>query len=213
MAKEYIPYTGPIVTRVEAIRAGLKHYFTGKPCASGHLSPRFTLYSNCMACNRMRRLVWHAANKEKSNSQSRGWYHSNPDKRQVYRDANKDRIRAASKANKLLHKDRIKVERKAWWRANPDKMAEIRRNRKALRGGASGKHTNEDIVRIRKAQKDRCALCRVNLKGAGHVDHIIAVSKGGSNWPKNLQMLCVRCNCRKRDDDPIDFSQRLGLLL
>ncbi len=42
-----------IKTRAEAIRLGVKSYFTGKPCKNGHLSERHAK-GNCLACGRER---------------------------------------------------------------------------------------------------------------------------------------------------------------
>ena len=56
MAKTYIPYTGPIVTRAEALAIGLNRYFTGLPCKFGHLSERHTKKSYCSYCWRLVRL-------------------------------------------------------------------------------------------------------------------------------------------------------------
>lgn len=41
-----------IVMRAEAIKLGLSHYFTGKPCKNGHISERNTYGRGCMKCNK-----------------------------------------------------------------------------------------------------------------------------------------------------------------
>lgn len=40
----------PSMTRKGAKAAGLRTYYTGKPCARGHLSERFTRSGNCAKC-------------------------------------------------------------------------------------------------------------------------------------------------------------------
>ena len=40
-----------IVTRVEAIKSGLTHYYTGKPCKHEHLSKRRANDRVCMECD------------------------------------------------------------------------------------------------------------------------------------------------------------------
>jgi 5-methylcytosine-specific restriction endonuclease McrA len=56
-----------------------------------------------------------------------------------------------------------------------------------------------DDVRIFVWRRDegRCAKCgsRENLE----FDHIIPVSKGGSNTARNIQLLCEKCNREKGD--------------
>lgn len=37
-------------SRVIAMRAGLSHYYTGKPCLNGHLSDRHTTSGQCVEC-------------------------------------------------------------------------------------------------------------------------------------------------------------------
>ncbi|HFW6621196.1 TPA: hypothetical protein ACICHD_002812 [Escherichia coli] len=39
-----------IVTRMEAAKAGLNRYFTGKRCRHGHLSERYVLNGTCVEC-------------------------------------------------------------------------------------------------------------------------------------------------------------------
>ena len=55
----------------------------------------------------------------------------------------------------------------------------------------------EDLKILFKRYGYRCALCycRENLT----IDHIIPLTKGGTNGIPNLQILCLDCNLRKRD--------------
>ncbi len=41
-----------VITRRQAIDAGLVRYFTGKPCGRGHLAERYTLKGSCILCER-----------------------------------------------------------------------------------------------------------------------------------------------------------------
>lgn len=43
-------YSGPLVTREEARKSGSPRYFTGKPCANGHVAPRYTKSGACTEC-------------------------------------------------------------------------------------------------------------------------------------------------------------------
>ncbi len=91
-----------------------------------------------------------------------------------------------------------------------------RAKRRARENKAEGFFTKEDVATLRKAQKGRCVYFRVcgrKLSEGFHVDHIVPLSKNGTNWPKNIQLLCVTCNCSKWNKDPIEFSRQQGLLL
>ena len=78
---------------------------------------------------------------------------------------------------------------------------------------AEGTHTAEDIARIYRAQRGRCAYCRQEVGKDFDVDHIQPLSKGGTNWPANLQITCHLCNRKKKARDPLEFARSLGLLL
>jgi 5-methylcytosine-specific restriction endonuclease McrA len=107
----------------------------------------------------------------------------------------------------------VKIRGAKWKRENKERVRVHNRNREAVKKAAEGTHTAEDIKRLRDRQKDKCACCKTKLNGNGHVDHIIALSRGGSNWPKNLQLLCEHCNCTKHARDPVEFFQSNGYLI
>jgi len=152
--------------------------------------------------NRLTRSVWRVNNREKLRDGERRRYALNPEKECL-----------KSKLWRLNNPEKVTEQFRAWCRANPDKVRVYDRNKRARRRSAEGRHTAADIDRIRKAQKDRCAYCRSKLDGKGHVDHIKALARGGSNWPRNLQLLCVSCNSAKSASDPLDFARKRGKLL
>ena len=62
-------------------------------------------------------------------------------------------------------------------------------------------------------QNHKCAYCGneiPDLKSA-HADHIKAWSKGGKTEPSNLQILCVKCNCQKKQEDEAFASSEYSI--
>ena len=96
-----------------------------------------------------------------------------------------------------------------YYRRHPDRVAAHRHKRRAL----AGTFTEVDIAALLRRQHRRCALCRTSIARGYQIDHIVPVSKGGSNWPANLQLLCRLCNLRKFDKDQAVFARSLGWLL
>lgn len=84
--------------------------------------------------------------------------------------------------------------------ANIEHTRAYRSANKARRKGAEGVFSSSDIKEHFLMQGGLCAgpRCKRNLSVSGfEIDHIVPVSKGGSNWPDNLQLLCAGCNRRK----------------
>lgn len=69
--------------------------------------------------------------------------------------------------------------------------AAVRRER------AVGRYVAGDVKRLWYAQGGLCALCRRVLVRGYHVDHKVALARGGTNTAANLQLLCAPCNLRK----------------
>lgn len=57
-------------TKIEAIRLGAKHYFTGKSCKHGHVALR-RVDGHCIECSKERRRAWRGANLEKDRKRVR----------------------------------------------------------------------------------------------------------------------------------------------
>lgn len=234
-----MPHSGSIVTRAEAKAAGLKRYFTGKPCKRDHVAQRYTQDGVCLECsalaqkawaaanpgrrspsyetNKVRRAetsrAWAKANVERLREWSRQWGRDNADRLKIlnkkWRDENQDRVRAYYADDA----DALRAKAREWNALNADLKLIYGRNYRARKAAAAGVHTKADIDAILLAQKGKCAYCRKPSGRSYQVDHIVALAKGGSNDKRNLQICCASCNNRKRAADPIVFAQRMGMLI
>jgi 5-methylcytosine-specific restriction endonuclease McrA len=203
-------------TRKEALERGSKWFFNGAVCKNGHVSRR-SVAGGCCRCNIDRGAAWVKSNPEKRKATRQKYRQNNLDKeraisRQWHID-NPERTKANAKSWRAKNEEKHRELNRAWRLNNPERTAAIYRRRRSRSKRAQGSHTASDINQIRKAQKDKCAYCGAKLKGRGQVDHIIALAKGGEDWPRNLQLLCAPCNQSKGARDPIDFSRSTGKLI
>jgi 5-methylcytosine-specific restriction endonuclease McrA len=126
---------------------------------------------------------------------SREYYHANRIERQ-----------AVSKAWKEAHKDEVRDYKRRYNRANPERVRAWIARRDALREGATGDHTHGDIKAQYARQRGRCYWCRTKVRGSYHVDHVVPLSRGGSNGPENIVIACPTCNMQKHAKHPMDWA-------
>lgn len=77
-----------------------------------------------------------------------------------------------------------------------------RANRRALEKNAEGLHTAEDIIRIKAEFGGLCAYCD---DPSEPMDHMTPLTRGGSNWPENLQPLCGYHNDQKNNKTDAEY--------
>lgn len=81
-------------------------------------------------------------------------------------------------------------------------------NRRARIKEVGGTFTAKDIDKLFLSQDGLCTACDENLSISGYeIDHIYPISKGGSNWPENLQLLCPPCNREKSAKLPEEWEK------
>lgn len=71
--------------------------------------------------------------------------------------------------------------------------------RAAKRRGAPGSFTLNDWELLKKKYNNTCPCCK-NKESVSNkltIDHIVPLSKGGTNYITNIQPLCKRCNSIK----------------
>lgn len=137
------------------------------------------------------------------------WRANNPDKIAAYRP--KEVIQKYSKKYYEKHKETIKQKTLLYKKQNLDKCREWRHNREnKMLGGVISPGIIEKLYLL---QQGKCTCCGHKLGQNYHLDHIVPISKGGSNTDDNVQLLRDICNMSKSSKDPIEYMQSKGYLL
>ncbi len=193
--------------------AMLRQFFPGKPCRAGHLG-WWWVSGGCVECSNERKRVWVKTNPERAKAYGRAHYQANPEpyKARSARWKVCNTAKAAKRYTPDPEKRRIAERRRR--QADPRKYRAKVSSRKAQRRGAAGSFTAADLAWLFDKQRGRCGYCPALLApGDCETDHIRPIARGGSNYRRNLQLLCVRCNRSKGAKDPLDFAREKGLLL
>lgn len=127
-------------------------------------------------------LRWKAANPEKNAEAQRRWRVENPEK--------------------AIEGDRRKR------RNNPEKYLVYSRNKRARKRAAAGSFTESEWLKVCARFGHRCPSCGKHC--ALTADHIIPLSKGGTNDISNIQPLCRSCNARKNNRLIVCYLRWLG---
>lgn len=213
------------------MKIGAKYYFTGLPCIKGHVAERVTGKRGCVECNRIR--ANEKSRRKRSDPEFVAKERkANADRAALLRATSPEYVAKKNEANRIYAKHKRDTdpqyvaqtkaiqrrllddpeyqarqrERLAKWNAeNPGAKRAADNRRRALERGADGEFSKEDVLLLQLSQGYMCIYCGKSTREKYHVDHVHPLSRGGSNWPDNLQILCPRCNLQKNDKTHEEF--------
>jgi len=100
-----------------------------------------------------------------------------------------------AKEYRRRYPEKVKAFNDVYRPANLDKFAQYARLRRALSAGAEGSFSLIEFKELCAYYGNQCLCCGKPDKLTA--DHIVPLTKGGSNYISNIQPLCSRCNSRK----------------
>ena len=110
----------------------------------------------------------------------------------------KDKNRIYASAYYLRNRQKQYLYTKKWRERNRARSVHQVVTRMARVRGANGSHTFQEWLDVKERFGFRCASCnRHESEMKLTRDHIIPITKGGSNYISNIQPLCGPCNSRK----------------
>lgn len=130
----------------------------------------------------------------------------------AYRKEKAAQIAARARKYRKVNSEYIRERERAYRAKNKLRARSYWNRRRARKLNAQGSHTVEDIRRQYEAQSGRCYYCGIQVGNDYHVDHVVPLSRGGSNGPENLVIACAPCNLSKSDRLPHEWPQGGRLL-
>ena len=145
---------------------------------------------------------------------SKRWRRENPEavkiNREIYRKNNREAIKIRRRSYYLKNREHYIAKAAEWQKLNPQKSKAIRKaydhRRRVWELATAEKFTWADVLNQLKAQNNQCHWCKAPLREDYHVDHVIPLSKGGSNSANNIVCTCPGCNLRKGSKLPVEWE-------
>jgi 5-methylcytosine-specific restriction endonuclease McrA len=162
-------------------------------------------------------MAWREANRERWDEAARAWQKANKEqvaaKRAAWHRANAEHRRIKAKVWREENLERTKAVKKVWLAANKLRTRVYTENRRVRKLTNGGSHTPEQIEELYAKQQHHCAGCGASIRKRYEVDHIIPVTRGGTNDISNIQLLCMPCNRTKHNKLPEQWAREQGRLL
>lgn len=169
----------------------------------------------CKTCNCKNAKNWKKNNPERKRELNRAWVKANPEKQKESNDKweakNPEKLRAKARRWYAAHSEQCRTRSKQWRVANPSKVILQKHRRRALKLHVECVNTPFDAQAQLKRQHGKCYYCHCKL-AVYHIEHVIPLSRGGSDHPDNKVLACPACNLSKRDKLPHEFTKGGRLL-
>jgi len=178
----------------EANQQSIQYYYDNK----GVLSEKNRQYSE----------QYYADNRETVLTRQRKRYSDNrarvlKRRRKIIAD-NKERYASYRRRYQANNKKAVTLSQQKYHQSEKGRLSLRARsaNRRAYKINAIGSYTAKELQEQLVRQKHKCYYCHKQLgseRRSYHADHIVPLSRGGTNYIDNIVLACSACNFSKKD--------------
>lgn len=227
-----------VATRAVRFRGRTMGYRNKEDCRAYHKKyylaniEKWRLTAEQQAEKTLKNKEWHRTNPEKRKMYRLGHREKRMAHSREYHQKHRNKLLAAMRERLAANRGEYARKRRehyvkncvalreksnAFLRANPHIRSARESKRRALRLGAStgiDRRANEWFyLQARTSPVLNCFWCEKQIPlGKRHVDHVVPISRGGSDAIENLCFSCATCNLRKKDKMPDVFCKLMGFI-
>lgn len=169
---------------------------------STKLSDETVRIRSCVRCH-----LYHSENREHAISVSKKYHEENREKILIRQKKWRDNNKEARKKYLEENKEKIVRYKKEYKKRNRDKFSMLESRRRARKAGSGGSHTIEQRREKFLQLGNVCYYC--GIPGEMTVDHMIPISRGGTDFVDNIVPACQRCNSKKHDRTAQEFFESM----
>lgn len=166
--------------------------------------------NECKLCKRARSRAYYQANRDRTIKRTNEYQKQHPEvqkkAKKRYKEKHPDRYalgnRSYAKNWRERNRERDRQNAKDWRKKNPDSYRAIQHQARSTRREISGSFTAKEWQELKAHYSYRCLCCeRSEPEIVLCIDHVIPISRGGTNDISNIQPLCKSCNSAKGIQD------------
>ena len=113
---------------------------------------------------------------------------------------NEDSVSASKRKHYEREREKVIARSKKWAESNPEKVRRAKTNnlrmRRAARHASRGIFTVGEFKELCESYGNKCLACG-DTEAVLEADHVVPLTKGGSDDISNIQSLCGSCNRKK----------------
>lgn len=169
-------------------------------CECGNTFPRARRGRPRLYCDKCRikwdrasTATWAETNPEKIRTKNTAWYA-----------VNTERVRITGVAYRIAYPEKVRAKNATWQKANPEKAS----YRRLRRFNVTPELTAAQWATILEAHNNCCAYCGTD--GPMTKDHVIPISRGGTDNASNVVPACKSCNSSKGNKTAVEFAAWKG---